>query len=150
MALPPVPADLASRIIGDVGSRIRSNLDDLRPGLADGLRASDHWHSSMEAERLARLAVEPRWSTLRSSCELALTEVHEWYLLAAAGVREAEDDLGHRGAESWIAGAVLHRLAENLAWQVLGDCGLLFELDDGDAGEDEGEEVVETRSPHST
>jgi hypothetical protein len=44
-------------------------------------------------------------------------------------VLEAQEDLHDNGAESWIAGAVMHQQAFQLAWDVLEEKGLLTELD---------------------
>ncbi len=55
--------------------------------------------------------------------------VHELYLVQAARVLEAQEDLHDNGAESWIAGAVMHQQAFELAWDVLEEKGLLTELD---------------------
>jgi hypothetical protein len=149
MPLPPTPPDLALDISSAVAIRVQVDIPGIRARLADELRTSDGNNSLIEAERLARAAIDPHWDALAPSCELALADVHERYLAAAAQVLEAGEDLRTRGPTSWIAGAVLHRVAFDLAWQALDDCGLLIDLDYELAGEGvtEGAASAEPR-PH--
>lgn len=60
-------------------------------------------------------------------CGRALSDLHERYLVRAARVLEAQRDLAAHGAESWIAGGVIHHHAFNLAWDILSEQGLLTE-----------------------
>lgn len=126
--LPSRPGATAERIVGDVAGRVDEDFAELGPGLADDVRASDHWHPLMEAERLATEAVRDRWQALEEACERALGDVHESYLVQASYVLEALEELRERGVESWIARALIHDRAFNLAWNVLDDLDLLNTL----------------------
>lgn len=126
--LPPRPPEVAARIVGDVCARLHEDVVELGPGLADDVRASDHWHLLIDAERLATDAVRDRWGSIEEACARALAEAHEATLAQAAFVEEAIADLAERGGSSWIAQAVIHDLGCGLAWQVLDDLDLLEEL----------------------
>lgn len=134
--LPPRPPEVALRIVGDVCSLLIEDFAELRPGLAEDVRASDYWHPLIEAERLATEAVRDRWGSIEDACARALAEVHEATLVQAAFVEEAIADLAEHGASSWIACAVIHDRGCELAWRVLDDLDLLEELP-GARGEDE-------------
>lgn len=110
--------------------RIEPDLTDLRAVVAAQVRASEHWHPLLEAERLATAAIRERWQAVAGDCERALADAQETYLVLASYVREAIDDLRRRGVESWIAGAVTHQLAFGLAWDVLDDLEPLEEVPD--------------------
>ncbi len=88
-----------------------------------------HWHDLIEAERIAGEVVDDSWGDMSGDCDRALADVHELYLVQAARVLEAQRDLHDNGAESWIARAVMHQQAFQLAWDVLEERGLLTELD---------------------
>lgn len=83
----------------------------------------------IEAERVAGEVVAAAWSDIAHDCDRALADVREKYLVRAARVLEAQNDLRACGAESWIAGAVIYQQAFQLAWDVLDEHGLLIELE---------------------
>ena len=93
------PPEQAERIISDVSFRVEVDRGRLRELIAARFVPGAHWHDLMEAERVAGEVVE------------------------------AQADLHDNGAESWIARAVMHQQAFQLAWDVLEEKGLLTELD---------------------
>ena len=123
---PPQDAD---RIIADVASRIEVDRARLGELIAERFVPGAYWHDLIEAERVAGEVVEDAWDDISGDCDRALADVHELYLVQAARVLEAQEDLHDNGAESWIAGAVMHQQAFQLAWDVLEEKGLLTELD---------------------
>ncbi len=123
------PPQDAERIIFDVSSRVEVDRDRLRELVGDRFVSGAHWHDLIEAERVAGEVVADAWDDISGDCDLALADVHELYLVQAARVLEAHEDLHDNGAESWIARAVMHQQAFQLAWDVLEEKGLLTELD---------------------
>ena len=123
---PPQDAD---RIISDVASRIEVDRARLGELIAERFVPGAYWHDLIEAERVAGEVVEDAWDDISGDCDRALADVHELYLVHAARVLEAQEDLHDNGAESWIARAVMHQQAFQLAWDVLEEKGLLTELD---------------------
>ncbi len=86
------------------------------------------WHDLMEAERIATEVVADAWGDIAADCGRSLADLHERYLVQAARVVEAQDDLAERGSESWVAGRVIHHHAFQLAWDILDEHGLLTEF----------------------
>jgi hypothetical protein len=123
---PPQDAD---RIISDVASRIEVDRARLGELIAERFVPGAYWHDLIEAERVAGEVVEVAWDDISGDCDRALADVHELYLVHAARVLEAQEDLHDNGSESWIARAVMHQQAFQLAWDVLEEKGLLTELD---------------------
>ena len=123
------PPEHAERIISDVASRIEVDRARLRELIGDRFVPGAYWHDLIEAERVAGEVVEDAWDDISGDCDRALADVHELYLVQAARVLEAQEDLHDNGAESWIARAVMHQQAFQLAWDVLEEKGLLTELD---------------------
>ncbi len=123
------PPQDAERIIFDVSSRVEVDRDRLRELVGDSFVPGAHWHDLIEAERVAGEVVDEAWDDMSGECDRALADVHELYLVQAARVLEAQEDLHDNGSESWIARAVMHQQAFQLAWDVLEEKGLLTELD---------------------
>jgi hypothetical protein len=123
------PPEQAERIILDVSSRVEVDRDRLREVIGSRFVPGSHWHDLIEAERVAGEVVGEGWDDLSGDCDRALADVHEQYLVQAARVLEAQTDLHDNGAASWIARAVMHQQAFQLAWDVLEEKGLLTELD---------------------
>jgi hypothetical protein len=72
------------------------------------------------AERFAVAVLTESWETeLAAPCARALGDAHELALVQAQRCLDATHDLEERGAGSWIAAAVLHQLAFDVAWDVL-------------------------------
>ena len=97
---PPQDAD---RIISDVASRIEVDRARLGELIAERFVPGAYWHDLIEAERVAGEVVEDAWDDISGDCDRALADVHELYLVHAARVLEAQEDLHDNGAESWIA-----------------------------------------------
>ena len=118
----------AERIVSDVASRVRLDRERLRREIGDRFVPGAHWHDLMEAERIANELVADAWGDIALDCDQALADVRELYLVQAARVLEAQDDLRANGAESWIAKGLIHHHAFQLAWDVLDETDLLTEL----------------------
>lgn len=119
----------AERIISDVCATLEVDRDRLRDHVRVRFEPGIHWHDLMEAERVAGEVVADAWGDIAADCDQALADVREQYLVQAARVLEAQNDLRARGADSWIAGGVIHHHAFQIAWDVLDEHGLLTELD---------------------
>jgi hypothetical protein len=129
-SLPPKPVELAEGIICSVNRHVEFDLTPIRAELAERLREPSEEYIWPRAERIASDAIEAVWSEeLVEQCARALAEAHEEFLVAAARCLEAADELEHKGRESWIAGAVLHRVAFDAAWDVLAEDGILLDDD---------------------
>jgi hypothetical protein len=124
------PPQDAERIISDVASRVHVDRERLRGEIGERFVPGAHWHDLMEAERIAGEIVTDAWGDIAADCERALADVRELYLVQAARVMEAQEDLRANGAESWIAGGLIHHHAFELAWDVLDENDLLTELPD--------------------
>ena len=122
---PPVDA---LRIVFDVCAKLSVDRDRLRDHVRLRFVPGAHWHDLMEAERVAREVVADAWGELALECDQALADVRELYLVQAARVLEAQNELQARGAASWIAGAVIYDQAAGLAWDILDEHGLLTEF----------------------
>jgi hypothetical protein len=123
------PPKQAERIVFDVSSRIEVDRDRLRAVIGERFKADAEGNDLIEAERIASEVVDDAWGELSLDCDQALADVRELYLVQAARVLEAQQDLHEHGAESWIARAVMHQQAFQLAWDVLDERGLLTELE---------------------
>jgi hypothetical protein len=123
------PPEQAERIISDVASRIEVDRARLRELVSARFVPGAYWHDLIEAERVAGEVVDEAWDDMSVECDRALADVRELYLVQAARVLEAQEDLHDNGSESWIAGAVMHQQTFQLAWDVLEEKGLLTELD---------------------
>lgn len=123
------PPEDAERIATDVCARVEIDRARLRDEVRERFEPGAHWHDLMEAERIAGAAVADAWPDIADDCDRALADVRELYLVQAARALEAQNDLRARGAESWIAGAVMHHHAFQLAWDVLDEHGLLEHLE---------------------
>lgn len=123
------PPEQAERIIFDVSSRVEVDRDRLRELVGARFVPGAHWHDLIEAERIAGEVVGEAWDDMSGECDRALADAHELYLVQAARVLEAQEDLHDNGAESWIARAVIYQQAFQLAWDVLEERGLLTELE---------------------
>jgi len=72
-------------------------------------------HASMETENLQRVCTNFVTTSPQPEAHLERALVQAQRCLEAAG------ELEERGADSWIAGAVLHRLAFDVSWAVLAE-----------------------------
>lgn len=124
------PPKEAERIIADVCARVRVDEGRLRREIGDRFVPGEHWHDLMEAERIAGEILADAWGDIAADCEQALADVRELYLVQAARVLEAHDDLRTNGSDAWIARGVIHHHAFDLAWDVLDENDLLTELPD--------------------
>jgi hypothetical protein len=124
------PPKDAEPITGDVSSRLSLDRDRLRKEVGERFSPGTHSNDLIEVESLAGDVVCNAWGEIAFECDQALADVRELYLVQAARVLEAQDDLRQNGSESWIARAVIHREAFAIAWDVLEDRGLLTELPD--------------------
>lgn len=124
------PPKDAERIIFDVSSRVELDHDLLRAQVSERFEPGAHWHDLIEAESVAGEVVLDAWGEIAADCDRACANVRELYLVQAARVVEAQQDLHENGSESWIARAVMHQHAFELAWDVLDEKGLLTELPD--------------------
>jgi hypothetical protein len=122
------PPKDAERIVSDVSSSLSFDRGRLRKEVAERFSPGTHWNELIEAERVAGDVVCDSWGEIAFECDQALADVRELYLVQAARVLEARDDLRENGSESWIARAVIHREAFAIAWDVLEDRGLSTEL----------------------
>ena len=118
----------AERIVSDVCSRVAVDRDRLRALVGARFEPGAHWNDLIEAERIAGEVVADAWGDLAADCEQALADVRELYLVQAARVLETQHDLQERGSDSWIAKAVAHDHALQIAWEVLDEHDLLTEL----------------------
>lgn len=123
------PPEHADRIIGDVCARLEIDRDGLRDKVRVRFEPGAYWHDLIEAERIGGEVVADAWGDIAADCDRALADVREQYLVQAARVLEAQNDLRARGAESWIAGGVIYQQALQLAWDMLDEHGLLTDLD---------------------
>jgi hypothetical protein len=123
------PPEDAERIVFDVCSRLDVDRDRLRGLVTERFEPDACSNELIEAERVANEVVADAWGDLSADCDEALGNVHELYLVQASRVLEAREDLHRNGAESWIACAVVHHHAFQLAWDVLDEKGLLTELE---------------------
>jgi hypothetical protein len=121
------PPNDSERIVSDVSSRLSLDRDRLRKDVGARFSSGSQRDDLMEAERVAGDVVCDAWGEIAFECDQALANVRELYLVQAARVLEAQDDLRQNGSESWIARAVIHREAFGIAWDVLEDRGLLAE-----------------------
>ena len=123
------PPKDAERIIFDVSSRVEIDRDRLRELISARFEPGAEWNDLIEAERIASEVVDDAWGEMSLDCDQALADVRELYLVQAARVLEAQEDLHEHGSGSWIARALMHQQACQLAWDVLDEQGLLTELD---------------------
>jgi len=123
------PPKDAQRIAFDVSTRIEFDQDRLRTTVSERFEPVAATNELIEAERIATGVVDDAWGELSLDCDRALADVRELYLVQAARVLEAQEDLHRNGSDSWIARAVIHHQAFQLAWDVLDERGLLTELD---------------------
>lgn len=122
---PPKPVELAERIVSDVVGGVRPDLAPVRAHLAECLLEPDEEYVWPRAERIAAEALAVRWEAeLADLCARGLADAHELALVQAQRCLDAAHDLEERGVESWIAGAVLHRLAFDVSWDVLAEGSL--------------------------
>jgi hypothetical protein len=131
--LPPKPLEVAERVITDVTSGVRFDLGAVCSELREHLREDDdEEYVWPRAERIAAASLRTYWpDELEEQCRRALADAHELALMQADGCLAAAHDLEDRGLESWIAGAVLHHLACDAAWEVVPES--LDDLDEHDA-----------------
>lgn len=120
----------ADRIVGDVCSKLEVDRNRLLGEVRVAFEPGAYWHDLIEAERVSGEVVADAWEDIATDCQEALADVREQYLVQAARVIEAQNDLQDHGVESWIARAVIHDVAFGLAWDILDEQGLLTELDD--------------------
>jgi hypothetical protein len=119
---PPQPAEVAMRIVADVAGGVRPDLGCVRARVAENLLAPDDGYEWPRAERIAVEALSKLWEAeLAIPCARALGDAHELALVQAQRCLDAARDLDERGADSWIAGAVLHQLAFDVAWDLLAE-----------------------------
>jgi hypothetical protein len=126
---PPRPPELAGRIGHDVARRVDLDLEPIRAQLRSQLREASDEYIWERAERLAGEAIGRLWSAgLEDQCRHALDSVHEQYLLDAGHCLKTATVLEQERSESWIARAVIHQLAFDAVWDVLGEDELAEEL----------------------
>jgi len=79
------------------------------------------------AEELASDAIDDVWyeKGLAEAYARALADVHEHYLAQAMRVIEAIGALEEEGRHSWVARAISHQFAFDVAWEVLDRLDLL-------------------------
>jgi hypothetical protein len=119
---PPKPVELAERIVSDVARGVAPDLAPVRAHLGERLLEAEDEDVWPRAERIATEALAGRWDAeLADLCARGLADAHELALVQAQRCLDAALDLEQRGVESWIAGAVLHRLAFDVSWDVLGE-----------------------------
>src|SRR3989442_11083865 len=130
----PSNPELRSRIAGDAVRRVKLDIAPLVERVAARLRESDHWNPMIAADEIATDEVGSLWydENLADAYGRALAEVHEQYLADAMRVRETIEALDEDGRESWIAHAIGHRLAFDVAWEAMGALGLLESWDPGE------------------
>ena len=87
------PPQDAERIIFDVSGRVEVDRDRLRELVGERFVPGAYWHDLIEAERVAGEVVEDAWDDMSGDCDRALADVHELYLVQAARVLEAQQDL---------------------------------------------------------
>ena len=112
----------AERVAGEV---VEDALEAAMMGRRRGDRASLFYEFNLDD----RIPKDHLLRRIDGFVTAALADVHELYLVQAARVLEAQQDLHDNGSESWIARAVMHQQAFQLAWDVLEEKGLLTELD---------------------
>lgn len=118
---PPVPVKVAERIISDVNDAVKLDHTLAHEPLRQGLRVPDDEYIWPRAERIAGKALRDiLGEQIEEQCRLGLEHAHETALAQAASCVDARADLDAHGADSWIAGAVLHVLAFETAWDVFG------------------------------
>jgi hypothetical protein len=118
----PKPAELAARIVSDVVDGVRPDLAPVRAHLAERLLELDGQDVWAQAEGIATEALAGLWEAeLGPLCARGLGDAHELALVQAQRCLDASRDLEEHGVESWIAGAVLHRLAFDVSWDVLAE-----------------------------
>jgi hypothetical protein len=118
------------RIACDAASRVRLDVDPLIARVAARLRETGHWNPMIAAEEIATDAVDDVWheESLADAYARALADVHEQYLAQAVRVTEAIEALEEEGREAWIARAISHQLAFQVAWDALDRLDLLTEF----------------------
>ena len=140
---PPSPLEVAERIIGDVNGAVKLDHTLAYEPLREGLRVPDDEYIWPRAERIAGKALHDIFGErIEEQCRLGLQHAHEIALAQATSCIEAKADLEAHGVDSWIAGAVLHALAFETAWDVFGtnpEFGVeSIPCDDGQGEEEEG------------
>jgi hypothetical protein len=114
---PPKPVE---RIASVVVSGVRPEPAPVRTHLPERLLVPDEEYVRPRAERIATEALTGRWQAEPAElCPRGLADARE--LAQAQRCLDAARDLDERGEESWIAGAVLHRLAFDVSWDVLAE-----------------------------
>jgi hypothetical protein len=139
---PPTRENVAGRIVSDVCGRIEFDREPVRERLRDGLREPDDEYIWPRAERIAGDALREFWvDRLEEQCRVGLEHARETALAQAMGCLDARDELGARGRDSWIAQAVIHTFAFDVAAEVFEtnpEFGVeSFPLDDGQGVERE-------------
>lgn len=127
----PADPEVRCRIAGDAAHRVKLDVAALVERVAARLREGNHWNTMIAADEIATEEVDGLWfdEGLADAYGRALAEVHEQYLADAMRVRETIAALDEDGRESWIAGAIGHRLAFDVAWQAQDALGLLERFD---------------------
>ena len=113
---------LAQGIIAAVNQTVEIDLELVKNELLAKLEEPSDEYIWPRAQGIAADAIDATWpAELVEQCERGLEHAHELFLRGAAACREAEDDLASRRLESWIAGAIRHRLAFDVCWDTLDD-----------------------------
>jgi hypothetical protein len=121
---PPRPVELAERIVNDVAGGVRPDLTRLAAQVAERLLEPDVELVWERAERIATDALTELWDDqLAEPCARSVADAHQLALVQAQRCLEAARDLEENGVGSWIAGAVLHRLAFDVAWDAVTEDG---------------------------
>jgi len=118
--MPPASPELAMEIVSAVARHVKFDLEPLRRQLLERLEEQSEDDIWERAERIVEDAIDSTWpEELAAQCEQGLEAAREDFLVAAARCEEAADELRLKGGESWIAGAIRHRLAFDTAWETL-------------------------------
>jgi len=139
---PPTPPELADAIVTAVAGQVTLDLGPICAELEARLAEPSEEYVWPRAERLASDAIDALWSgELLEQCARGLAEAHDGFLRAAATCLEATAELERAGRESWIARAMIHRLASDASWAALAETDHLDELlDDGEGCPSAGDE----------
>jgi len=116
------------QIASGVRRRIEFDLDPIRAELRRRLAEPSDEYIWVRADRIAADAIRQCWSgELEEQCARALGDVHDEFLVSAARCLEAGEVLEAEGHRAWLAKGVIHQLAFDAVWDVIGDGDLADE-----------------------
>ena len=116
----PAQNEVAQRIVRDVYSRVELDREPLRTRLREALREPDDGEFIWErAERIGGEALREIWAEqLAEQFRLGLEHSHETAVVQAITCLDTGDDLAAHGSDSWLARAVVHGIAFEIACDV--------------------------------